>query len=93
MSGVRTINLGTPPFVNCATVTPLACVAAVVLLAPLVQPVMSLPSTPVYVTCSPPINTVPEVSNPVVDVSVKVATVLECDPLSVVDVTSSSCVA
>ena len=39
--------LGTPPPSNCVTVVPSACRAAVVLLAPLVQPVISLPETPV----------------------------------------------
>ena len=79
-----------PPLSNCVTVTPLLCVAAVVLLAPRVHPVISLPDIPVYVTCSPPICTVPVESSPVVEVNVNVATELEWEPFNVVDTTSSS---
>ena len=60
------------------------------LFAPRVQPVISLPDIPVYVTCSPPIKTVPELSKPVVDVSVRVVTEDECEPFSVVEDISSS---
>ena len=87
MSGLLIINLGRPPLSNCATNTPLACVAAVVLLAPRVHPVISFPNTPVYVTCSPPMCTVPEEEKPVVDVRVSVVTDAECDPFNVVEVT------
>jgi len=80
LSGVLTINLGISPFKNCVTTVPLSWVAAVVLLAPRVQPVISLPNIPVYVTCSPPIWTVPVVESPVVEVSVRVVTELEWEP-------------
>ena len=39
--------LGTPPPSNCVTVVPFAIAAAVVLFAPLVHPVKSLPDIPV----------------------------------------------
>ena len=62
--------LGTPPLSNCVTTVPLACVAAVVLFAPLIQPVKLLLVIPVYEICSPPMNNVPVALKPVEDVRV-----------------------
>ena len=87
---MRTTCVGTPPSSNCVTVTPLEWAAAVVLLAPRVHPVMSLPLIAVYVTSSLPIYTLPALSKPVVEVSVRVATESECEPFKVVDIIKSS---
>ncbi len=51
---------------------------------------MSLPLIAVYVTSSLPIYTLPALSKPVVEVSVRVATESECEPFKVVDIIKSS---
>ena len=93
LSGALIINCGIPPSSNCATWTPLSCAEAVVLLAPLVTPVnvVELPIA-VYVTCSLPINKVPELANPDVLATVIVVTESVWDWLRVVVSISSSCV-
>ena len=92
LSLLLTIYLGKPPLVNCVTVTPLSCEAAVVELAPRVQPVNVLVLIPVYVISSLSINTVPELSKPVAlvkSISVSDASIASA---AVVELISSSCV-
>ena len=85
MSGVLTTCSGTPPWSNCATVTPLAIEAAVVPPAPLVHPVnVVLLPIAVYVISSLPICNVPEESKPDVLATVIVSTLSVCVVLVVV---------
>ena len=90
LSGVLTTYSGTPPLSNCATVTPLAIEAAVVLAAPLVHPVNVVLVVPVYVIVSLAIIIVPALSNPDVLETVIVVTLSVCVVLVVVVFISSS---
>ena len=84
--------VGTLPLSNCATVTPLAIDAAVVLFAPLVHPVnVVLEPIAVYEICSLPIDNVPALSKSVVLATVIVVTLSVCVVLVVVVLISSSC--
>ena len=92
LSSVLTINLGTAPLSNCATDVPLSCVAAVVPLAPLVQPVSVLVLIPVYVISSFSINIFPVLSKPVELVRSISVSLASSASASVVVTISSSCV-
>ena len=84
--------LGIPPLVNCVTVLPLSCEAAVVELAPLVHPVNVFVLIPVYVICSLPTYIVPVLSK--LDALVRSISVSDESIASaaVVELISSSCV-
>ena len=90
LSGVLNTRLGKPPEVNCATLTPVLCAAAVVPPVPRVQPVKVVLVVPVYVIVSLAICIQPAASKPVVLTTVIVVTVLLMPPFKVVATTSFS---
>ena len=90
LSGVLNTRLGIPPVVNCATLTPVLCAAAVVPAVPRVQPVKVVVVIPVYVIVSLAICIDPAASKPDVLTTVIVVTALFIPPFKVVETTSFS---